>query len=134
MASSLTLGSTDNTMFCHLCPAVRASAYCMECRIYLCPSCEGQHKNYPTFQDHRLLTGGNMPSFHPTGHGTGDINKCSEHPQEEIREYDLQRDALGETLLKNKDGMAQLVTSPGITKRNICVMKLNFNPKYSENE
>jgi len=85
MASSLTLGSTDDTMFCHLCTSVRASAYCMECQIYLCPSCEGQHKKYPTFQDHRLLTGSKMPSFYPTGHGTDDLNKCLDHPQEEIK-------------------------------------------------
>jgi len=85
MASSLTLGSTDDTMFCHLCPNARASAYCLDCQIYLCPSCEGQHKKYPTFQDHRLLTGGKMPSFYLTGHGTDDLNKCSDHPQEEIK-------------------------------------------------
>jgi len=84
-ASSLTVGSTDDTMFCHLCPNVKAFAYCVDCRIYLCPSCEGQHKKFPTFKDHRLLTGGAMPSFYPTGHGTDDLNKCSEHPQEEIK-------------------------------------------------
>jgi len=32
------------------------------------------------------------------------------------QEYDLQRDHLVETLLKNKDGMAQIVTSPGNMK------------------
>jgi len=85
MARSLTLGSTDDTMFCHLCPNVRASAYCVDCRIYLCPSCESQHKKYPTFKDHRLLTGGKMPSFYPTKHGTDDLNKCLDHPQEEIK-------------------------------------------------
>ena len=85
MARSLTLGSTDDTMFCHLCTNLRASAYCVDCRIYLCPSCEGQHKKYPLFKDHRLLTGGKMPSFFPTGRGADDLNKCSDHPQEEIK-------------------------------------------------
>jgi len=87
MASSLTLGSTDDTMFCHLCPNVRASAYCVDCRIYLCPSCESQHKKYPTFKDHRLLTGQKMPSFFPTRHGTSrdDLNKCPDHQKEEIK-------------------------------------------------
>jgi len=85
MASSFTMGSTDDTMFCHLCPNVRATAYCVDCWIYLCPSCEGQHKKDPTFKDHRLLTGGKMPSFYPTGHGTDDLNKCSDHPHEVIR-------------------------------------------------
>jgi len=85
MANSLTLGSTDDTMFCHLCTTVKASAYCLDCRIYLCPSCEGQHKKYPTFKDHRLLTGGKLPSFYPTKHGRDDLNKCLDHPQEEIK-------------------------------------------------
>ena len=26
-----------------------------------------------------------MPSFYPTGHGTDNLNKCSDHPQEEIK-------------------------------------------------
>jgi len=78
MASSLTLGSTDDTMFCHLCPNVRASAYCVDCRIYLCPSCESQHK-----KDHRLLTGKKMPTRHGTS--TDDLNKCPDHQKEEIK-------------------------------------------------
>ena len=96
MARSLTLGSTDDTMFCHLCPNVRASAYCVDCRIYLCPSCEGQHKKYPTFKDHRLLTGKKMPSFYPRGHGTStdDLNKCPDHQKEEIKFFCTAHDTL----------------------------------------
>jgi len=94
MASSLTLGSTDDTMFCHLCTNVRASAYCLDCQIYLCPSCESQHKKFPTFKDHRLLTDNKMPSFYPTCHGTDDLNKCSDHPQEEIRFFCASHDSI----------------------------------------
>jgi len=96
MASPLTFGSTDDTMFCHLCPNVRASAYCVDCRIYLCPSCEGQHKKYPTFKDHRLLTGKKMPSFFPTQHGTStdDLNKCPDHQKEEIKFFCTDHDTV----------------------------------------
>jgi len=87
MASSLTLGSTDDTMYCHLCSNVRASAYCVNCSIYLCPTCEAHHKKYPTFKDHQLLLGKKMPSFYPQGHGTSanDLRKCKDHPHEEIK-------------------------------------------------
>jgi len=70
LSSSLTLGSTDDTRFCHLCPNVRASANCVDCQIYLCPRCESQHKKYPAFKDHLLLKGVKMPSLYAKGHGT----------------------------------------------------------------
>jgi len=80
LSSSLTLGSTDDTKFCHLCPNVRATAYCVDCQIYLCTNCKGQHKKYPAFKDHQLLKGVKMPSLNATGPGTrpDDLDKGSD--------------------------------------------------------
>jgi len=87
MASSLTLGSTDDTMYCHLCSNVRASAYCVNCSIYLCPTCEAHHKKYPTFKDHKLLSGIKMPYFYLQGQGNSTVypRKCKDHPHENIK-------------------------------------------------
>jgi len=68
MSSIFTLGSTYDTILCHLCPNVRASAYCVDCQIYLCPNCKDQHKKYPAFKDHQLLEGKKMPLLNAAGH------------------------------------------------------------------
>jgi len=80
LSTSLALDSKDDTRFCHLCPYARASAYCVDCWIYLCPRCKGQHKKYPAFKNHQLLKGEEMSSLYATEHGTrtDDMDKCSD--------------------------------------------------------
>jgi len=67
LSSSLTLGSTDDAIFYHLCPNARSTAYCVDCQIYLCPNCKDRHKKYPAFKDHQLLKGEKMPSINAAG-------------------------------------------------------------------
>ena len=69
-ASSVKLRSNYDTIFCHLCPNARSTAYCVDCQIYLCTNCKGQHKKYPAFKDHQLLKGRKMPLLNATGPGT----------------------------------------------------------------
>jgi len=94
---SITSGSTDDQMFCHLCTNVKANAWCIDCKFYLCPTCEGHHKKIPTTKDHRLLSHPRMPSFYLPGSGsnTEDIQKCPDHPQEEIKFYCPTHDSIG---------------------------------------
>jgi len=88
-------GSTQD-IFCHLCPNVRAAAHCVDCRIYLCGSCEGHHTKYPTFDKHRVLSGTKMPSSLHQGHGNiaDDLRRCSDHPQEDAKFFCASHDAV----------------------------------------
>jgi len=90
--ASLTAGS-DDSMYCHVCPTVKASAFCMQCKIYICPSCVGHHKILRALASHNLLTGDKFPSFYPTEHGE-DIKQCPDHPDEEIKFYCPSHDQL----------------------------------------
>ena len=88
----LTAGSNDSK-YCRVCPAVKASAYCMQCKIYICPSCVGHHKVLPATAFHKLLTEDKFPSFYQTGHGEY-IKQCPDHPDEEIKFYCPSHNAL----------------------------------------
>jgi len=94
---SITSGSADDQMYCHLCTNVKANAWCLVCSIYLCPTCEGHHKKIPTTKDHMLLSGPRMPPFYPPGSGSNseDIQKCPDHPLEEIKFYCPTHDSIG---------------------------------------
>ena len=94
---SITSGSADDQMYCHLCTDVKANAWCLVCKFYLCATCEGHHKKIPTTKDHRLLSGPRMPSFYPPGSGsnTEDIQICPDHQQEEIKFYCPTHDSIG---------------------------------------
>jgi len=94
---SITSGSADDQMNCHLCTNVKANAWCEDCKFYLCPTCEGHHKKIPITKAHRLLSGNRMPSFYPPGSGsnTEDIQICPDHPLEEIKFYCQNHDSIG---------------------------------------
>jgi len=93
--SSTQPGSTHDKV-CHLCPNVRAAAHCVDCRIYLCGSCEGNHKKIPTLKNHRVLKDIKMPSSLYQGNGNiaYDLRRCSDHPQEEIKFFCASHDAV----------------------------------------
>jgi len=87
--SSTQPGSTHDKV-CHLCPNVRAAAHCVDCRIYLCLTCKGNHTKIPTLENHRVMPGTNLPtSLHQGNGGNGkiadDLRRCLDHPQEEIK-------------------------------------------------
>ena len=92
LSSSLLAGS-DDTMYCKLCPTVKATAYCMQCKIYMCPSCVDHHMMIPVSASHMLVTGDKFLSVYPTGHGQY-IKQCPDHPDEEIKFYCNTHDAL----------------------------------------
>jgi len=80
-------------MYCHVCPTVKATAYCMPCRIYMCPSCVGHHKILPLTASHELLEGDKFPLYYPSGY-TENIKQCPDHPEEEIKIYCPSHEAL----------------------------------------
>jgi len=94
---SITSGSADDQMYCYLCTNVKANAWCVVCNINLCSTCKGHHQKIPTTKDHRLLNIPRIPSFYPPGSGsdTEDIQKCPDHPQEEIKFYCPTHDSIG---------------------------------------
>jgi len=83
----------DDGIYCKLCPTVKATAYCLQCKIYLCPSCGGHHKILPATASHKILEGDKFPSFYTTGHGE-DVRQCPYHPDEEIKFYCPSHDVL----------------------------------------
>jgi len=87
---------TTHYIFCHLCPNVQAVAHCVDCRIYLCGSCEGHHTKFPLFKNHRVLTGTKMPSSLHQGHASivDDLRTCSDHPHEDIKFFCVSHDAV----------------------------------------
>jgi len=87
---------TTHDIFCHLCPNVQAAAHCVDCRIYLCGSCESQHAKFPLFKNHRVLTGTMMSSSLHHGHDiiVEDIRRCSDHSQEDIKFFCASHDAV----------------------------------------
>jgi len=96
--SSTQPGSTHDKV-CHLCPNVRAAAHCVDCRIYLCWTCEGNHKKIPTLENHQVMTGTTMPSNLHQGNGengkiANDLRRCSDHPQEDIKFFCASHDAV----------------------------------------
>ena len=80
-------------MYCHVCPTVKATAYCLHCKICLCPACVGHHKILPLSAAHKLLEGEKFPSFYQSGHAEN-IKQCPDHPEEEIKFYCPSHDAL----------------------------------------
>jgi len=85
--------ASDVDMYCHVCPTVKATAYCLQCKIYLCSTCTRHHKTIPATVSHKLLEGDKFPSFYPTGHGKN-IKQCPDHPDEEIKFYCPSHDLL----------------------------------------
>jgi len=83
-------------IFCHICSNVRAAAHCVDCRIYLCGSCGGHHTKYPTFDNHRVVSGTKMPPILQQGHGSvaDNLRRCSDHPQEDIKFFCASHDAM----------------------------------------
>jgi len=92
LSASMAAGS-DDSMYCHVCPTVKATAYCLQCKIYLCPACAGHHKILPLSAAHQLLEGEQFPSFYPTGHSEN-MKQCPDHPEEEIKFYCPSHDVL----------------------------------------
>jgi len=84
--------ASDDSMYCKLCPTVKATAYCLRCNMYLCPRCTGHHKIIPDTAFHQILEGDKFPSFYPTGHGE-DVRQCPDHDQE-IKFYCPSHDSL----------------------------------------
>jgi len=91
--------STDEQMFCNLCTDVQASAWCANCKFYLCVMCERHHKIISTTRDHIILSCAHMPSIFPSGNGrsteNNSIQKCHTHPQEEIKFFCPNHDSIG---------------------------------------
>jgi len=88
---------STNNIVCHICSNVRAAAHCVDCRIYLCGLCGGHHRKYPTFDNHRVISGTKMlSSVHHQGHGNiaDDLRRCSDHPQEFIKFFCASHDAV----------------------------------------
>ena len=79
-------GSTHDKV-CYHCPKVQAAAHCVDCQIYLCGSCKGNHTNIPTLENHRVMKGIKMPSSLNQGNGNiaDDLRRCLDHPQDEIK-------------------------------------------------
>jgi len=95
-AKASTQPGTTHDIFCHICPNVQATAHCVDCRIYLCESCKGNHTKFPRFDSHQLVSGTNMPSFLHQGYGNigVDLRRCSAHPQEDILFFCASHDAI----------------------------------------
>ena len=85
--------ASDDSMYCHVCPTVKATAYCLQCKIYLFSCCSGHHKIIPGTAFHKLLEGDTFPSFYPTGYGEN-VKQCPDHPDEEIKFYCPSHDVL----------------------------------------
>jgi len=92
LSASMAAGS-DDSMYCKLCPTVKATAYCLRCKMYLCPRCTRHHKIIPDTASHKILEGDKFPSFYASGHGE-DVRQCPDHPNEEIKLYCPSHDAL----------------------------------------
>jgi len=85
------------TMFCNTCPSVAATAFCVDCHEYLCTDCTGYHQRLKLTKTHTLLTGDEFPSVSPPQRQydkTESIRKCPDHPNEEIKLYCQEHDAL----------------------------------------
>jgi len=95
-AKGSTQSGTTHDKVCHLCPNVWAAAHCVDCQIYLCGTCEGNHKKIPTLENHRVLKDIKMPSSLYQGNGNiaYDLRRCSDHPQEEIKFFCASHDAV----------------------------------------
>jgi len=114
LSASMAAGS-DDSMYCHVCPTVKATAYCLhrQCKVYLCPNCARHHKILPVTASHKLLEGDNFPSFYTTGHGE-DVRQCPYHPGEEIKGYCPSHDVLCCSYCKDRCKNQQFI--PTISK------------------
>ena len=80
-------GSDDSTPYCQPCVNVLATAFCNDCRHYLCSPCTDYHRKLALTKNHKLLAGSAMPSFYagrPVGTSTRGEFKTA---QESRREY-----------------------------------------------
>lgn len=57
-------GSSDSAPYCQPCVNVLATAFCTDCRHYLCSPCTDHHRKLALTKTHTLLTGSVMPSVH----------------------------------------------------------------------
>jgi len=57
-------GSDDSTPYCQPCVNVLATAFCKDCRHYLCSPCTDYHCKLQLTKTHKLLVGSAMPSFY----------------------------------------------------------------------
>jgi len=87
---------TKHSMYCNVCPDVKATSFCEDCHEYMCTDCTSYHKRITATRNHILMTVGRFPSTLPPRRQDKQpfIEKCPDHQLEEIKFYCQKHKAL----------------------------------------
>ncbi|KAJ8033242.1 E3 ubiquitin-protein ligase TRIM56 [Holothuria leucospilota] len=80
--------SKSNTYTCDSCEATDVVVYCLECDFKLCPTCQSQHKKFPTLRSHTLVPIKEIkkPKYQQALQNAK-APHCDLHPTESLRFY-----------------------------------------------
>ena len=88
---------TKHSMYCNVCPDVKATSFCEDCHEYMCTDCTSYHRRITATRNHLLMTVGRFPSTLPPRRQDKQpfiFEKCPDHSLEEIKFYCQSHNAL----------------------------------------